>query len=952
VRAASSQYSDAVAMSDRTLVASATNLLSRGFLVVPTDRRSRDGAPVNALFAVARAIHRVIAFKVPARAVAVIEASPHRAGWPPLLVQQLPMLRELCEALGLRVVEATDEVHVVASYAHAAIADGNDAIVAGVDKRFGQLVSDRLWWYDANKDARYTAEIVHKRFTVGPDKLAEWLALVGDDDALPGVKGIGAKGATTLIETYGSIDGALAAIDSITGRLGNALRAARDEVPLELARARLDTRRPLPVALDDLAYAPPPAAVRNELYDRLGFAELLSHDGAAIHVEVCETAAGVGGALARLGDGPIAIHALLEDPAPVREALTGIALSAGRGDACYVACGSAAWPALVAWLEDERAAKLGHELVGTTVALRRLGIRLAGVVGDSAFASHLTQPSNWAPHDLALVAKHVLGRALPDEEAVRGVGRARKRWAQLPIDRAAELAGNSADASAAVWRALVPAAIEGTASADPRGSDDHGGPAKDVASGADSHREPASHVPRGSDDHGGAASHVASGTDSHRETASHVPRGIDGPGAGGTPSSGIPTALLDEYRELSDTLVRMELTGLIVDPGELAGAEAAFATFEAELAQQIEALAGHPFNINSSKQLGSVLFEELKLPIVSHTKTGWSTSIEALERIEHAHPIVALVLRWRQLRRLRDSWLLALRRCIDDDGRVHSRFHPARSFSGHLINTNPDLGRVPGRTPEMQRIRRAFVAPPGCLLMSVDYHQLGLYVLAHLTRDPALVEPLRRRADMHVLTASAVLDRPPETITADDRQLGKVVNFATFAGQGASALALQLGVPAQEARQLIARFDARYAQVRAFQDEQHRLARERGYIVTLAGRRWPIGGLESLDPHDRSYAERLARRATHEGSVADVSRRGLLEADRALRRAGLGAVPLVQVIDEVVFEVPEAELATAARVTAAAMRHAFELEVPLVVGVEAGRTWADLEPVPLDDRGG
>jgi DNA polymerase-1 len=233
--------------------------------------------------------------------------------------------------------------------------------------------------------------------------------------------------------------------------------------------------------------------------------------------------------------------------------------------------------------------------------------------------------------------------------------------------------------------------------------------------------------------------------------------------------------------------------------------------------------------------------------------------------------------------------------------------------------------------------------------MSVDYHQLGLYVLAYLTRDPALVEPLRRRADMHALTAAAVLDRPVEAITADERQLGKVVNFATFAGQGASALALQLGVPAQDAKQLIARFDQRYAQVRAFQDDQLRLARERGYIITLAGRRWPIGGLASLDPHDLSYAERLARRATHEGSVADVSRRGLLEADRALRRERLGAVPLVQVVDEVLFEVPEAELAVAARVAATAMRHAFELEVPLVVGVEAGRTWADLAPVAVEE---
>ena len=410
---------------------------------------------------------------------------------------------------------------------------------------------------------------------------------------------------------------------------------------------------------------------------------------------------------------------------------------------------------------------------------------------------------------------------------------------------------------------------------------------------------------------------------------------------------GTDPGLLAEYLALSDTLVRMELTGLVVDAAELERARAAFAAIEAELQQEIEALAGRAFNIGSSKQLGDVLFDQLKLPIVSRTKTGWSTANEALERIEHAHPIVPLVLRWRVLRRLRDSWITALGECIDPDGRVRSWFHPARSFSGRLVNSNPDLGRVPGRTPEMARIRRSFVAPPGKVLLSVDYKQLGLHVLAHLTKDPALVEPLRSGGDLHVLTASAVLERPADAITPAERQIGKVVNFATFAGQGASALALQLGVTPQEARELIARFDRRYALVRAFQDEQLRLARERGYIVTLAGRRWTIGGLESLDPEDRSYAERMGRRATHEGSVADVSRRGLLDADRALRRAGLAAAPVLQILDEVLFEVPAAELEEAARVAADAMRGAFALEAPLRVSLKAGPTWADLQPMPM-----
>lgn len=855
-------------MADRTLVASATNLLSRGYLIVPTDRRSRAGDPVNALFAVARGILRAIDFKIPARAVAVIDRGAPGPDWPPLLAAQLPALPDLVRALGVRAVEADDEVRTVAAYARAALDAGDDVVVVGVDKRYAQLVSDRLWWYDANKDARYTPEMVHKRFGVPPAQIAQWLGLVGDDDALPGVAGIGAKGATALLADHGSVEQALAAIDGIRGRTGNALRAAGPEtIRTELARARLDGDPPLPVPLRDARYRPPATEALNEVFERLGFVEFLAAaDQTKVEVAVCETADQVVAELARLGDRPVAIQPAIEDGG----ALAGLALSSGDGAAVYLPFAGVGrcldGPQVAAgWLADPARPKLAHAREGLVVALAGHDLSIAGMIGDTAAASHLTQPSNWAPHELPLVAKHALGHPLPDQDSVRGVGKERQSWAALPTQDAAELLGLHAEATVAIWNALSPA---------------------------------------------------------------------------------IEPALLAEYLELSDTLVRMERHGIAIDVDELARAEHDFAEIEAELEREIAGHAGHSFNINSSKQLGTVLFEELGLPVVSKTKTGWGTSIEALERIEHAHPIVALVLRWRLLRRLRDSWLISLRKYIAADGRVHSRFHPARSFSGDLVNTAPDLGRVPGRTPEMARIRRAFVAGPGCVLMSVDYNQLGLHVLAHLTRDPALVEPLRRRADMHVLTASAVLERPVDSLTEADRQLGKVVNFATFAGQGASALAMQLNVSPAEAKQLIARFDSRYAQVRAFQDEQARLARERGYIVTIAGRRWPIGGLESLDPHDRSYAERLSRRATHEGSVSDVARRGLLDADRGLRRAGLRAQPLALILDEVLFEVAAADLADAARIASDAMRGAFApLEVPLVVGIEAGPNWADLRPL-------
>jgi DNA polymerase-1 len=851
--------------SERTLIASATTLLARGFQVVPTDRKSKAGEPVNGLFAVARAIHRVLAFKKPARAVAVIDSKAKTRGWPELLVKQLDALPELCRTLGLHVVETDDELNVCASYAKAALDAGDDVIIAAVDKRYAQLVGERVWWFDANKDVRYTIEIVQKRFNVPPAQVGQWLALVGDEDLVPGVKGIGARGATEFLVEHGTVEAAMAKLDTLDGRVAKAIKAAKDSLPAALEFAKLHGDRPLPVKLEALGWSAPNATKLNALYDSLGFAELLVADDSARKAEVCETEDQVKAVLAKWKGRTVALNALLEDPEPA-EVLVGLGLSPAEGEGVYVPVNGRGWPALVTWLQDAAAPKTGHDLIGCIVGLKRIGVSLEGIVADSSCSSHLTQPSNWAPHELTGVAKHVLGKALPDDDEVLGVGAKRKKWAQLSIDRAAEIAGQRAEASSAITQKLA---------------------------------------------------------------------------------SGVDATLLTEYLALMQVLVRMEFTGLGVDVAELDRAVAAFATMEEGLEKEITALAGHSFNINSSKQLGDVLFQELKLPIVSHTKTGWSTANEALERIEHAHPIVGLVLRWRTLRRLRDNWLVALRKFIADDGRVHSRFHLSRSFSGQLINSNPDLGRVPGRTPEMNRVRKAFVARPGWLLMSVDFSQLGLYVLAHLTKDPNLVEPLRKRSDMHRLTAAAVLEKQPEDITLAERQVGKVVNFATFAGQGASSLGMQLGITPAESKEYIARFDRHYAKVRAFQDEQLRLAKERGFITTIAGRKWPIGGLESLDSQLLSYAERLARRATHEGSVSDVGRRALLDADRALRTQRLKAQPVLQILDEVLFEVPEDELQRAAKVASEAMRNAFVLEVPLVVGVEAGKNWADLEPVKL-----
>lgn len=405
------------------------------------------------------------------------------------------------------------------------------------------------------------------------------------------------------------------------------------------------------------------------------------------------------------------------------------------------------------------------------------------------------------------------------------------------------------------------------------------------------------------------------------------------------------SSLLDESLRLSNVLVTMEHTGMRVSDESLATAGEDFSAMAQELSQQIYDMAGRSFNLASSKQLGQVLFGDLELPVLARTKTGWSTATHVLERLTGEHPIVAPVIRHRRLQRLQTNWVTSLRAAIGFDGRIHTTFHPARSFSGRLVNSHPDLGRVPGRTPEMNRIRRAFVVADGHTMLSVDYEQLGLYVLAHLTEDPALVTPLLAGADMHVETAAAVLDRPAAQIDREARQVGKVVNFATFAGQGASALRQQLGVSVEEAKTMIARFDERYAVTRRYQEAQLEHCRQHGFIETLVGRPWPIRDVHSNDLHMRAYGERLARRAPHEGSVADVTRRGLLRAAEALQDSGLGARPLLQIHDEVLFEVPLDELEGTIALTGAAMSDAFQLLVPLRVGCKVGPNWADLVPV-------
>jgi DNA polymerase-1 len=400
-------------------------------------------------------------------------------------------------------------------------------------------------------------------------------------------------------------------------------------------------------------------------------------------------------------------------------------------------------------------------------------------------------------------------------------------------------------------------------------------------------------------------------------------------------------AQLERDLQLSWVLADMERAGILVDAESLARLGTDFETEKNEVELRIHGLAGHAFNVASTKQLGEVLFDELKLPVLKRTKTGYSTDVDVLETLAKKHEIAGAVLRHRTLAKLINTYTDVLQKAVvPADGRVHATFQQTTGASGRLISTDPDLQRTPVKTPEGKHIREAFVAPPGHVLISADWSQIELRVLAHFSRDENLLSAFRDQVDVHTKTASLLFAVPAESITKEQRNVGKTVNFATIYGQGATALGQILGVPRPEAKRFIDGYFAAYAGVRTWLDATIAEASKTGYVETLLGRRRVIPELTSMNATDRAAGERIAANTPIQGSAADLCKLAMLLVTKRLREENLHARLLLQVHDELVFEVPTAELAATEAIVRASMEHPWPLEVPLVVDLGSGPSWS------------
>ena len=401
---------------------------------------------------------------------------------------------------------------------------------------------------------------------------------------------------------------------------------------------------------------------------------------------------------------------------------------------------------------------------------------------------------------------------------------------------------------------------------------------------------------------------------------------------------------------LAPILAEMELAGVALDIGVLSGLSSELAARIGAAEARINEVAGYSINVNSPLQLQKLLFEELGLASGRRTTTGKvSTDSTVLESLRDAHPVVALVLEYRQLTKLKSTYVDALPTLVDPvDGRVHTSFNQTVAATGRLSSSDPNLQNIPIRTELGRRIRRAFIPRPGNILLSADYSQIELRVLAHLSQDPALVEAFREGHDIHAVTASVVFNLPLEDVTHDQRRAAKVANFGVLYGLSASGLQRDLGMPLDEARQFIAAYFGRFASVRSFLETIKADAYRTGYVETIMGRRRYLQDLRAANPMLRSAAERMAINMPFQGSNADIMKVAMVAIRGQMREAGMRSQMILQVHDELVFDALPAELDALAPVIKREMRDAFELRVPVGVDIKVGQNWDEMTPLAVE----
>lgn len=888
---------------ERLLLIDGHATLFRCFYAIP-DLATSKGEPVNALYGLVRTLFMALR-EYPSRYVAVAfdtegktvrhetyaEYKATRKPMPEALAKQLPRVKPLLSALGIPYVESPgyEADDVMATLAKKAEAEGIPALLLTGDKDMAQIVSDKVFLLRPGRKPSDRLTLVDRAgvealFGVKPEQIVDLLALEGDSiDNVPGVRGVGEKTAVQLLRQFGTLEGVLSAAPRLGGRIGQALLEQKDAALLSRELVKLK-EAPLPIDLEGCEPRPIDPEKLREILEELEFKSIL----AELKLEQPEKKTPVYEAILT----EEAFLELVEKLKTTEE----FALD----------------------LETTSEDPLSADIVGIAVAFEPYhGYYIP--VGHSY---------RNAPRQLPL--DYVLAHLQPllAQEKPRKIGQNLKYDLQVLLNYGIEVRGVAFDSMIAHWllKPDAPSHSLETIAKEELGVQVQTYKELLALGGERGIRE----VP------------VERAARYSGEDAEMVVR-LRSPLTRKLKEAELLRLFAELEMPLIEVLLWMERRGVLLDVDELRAQGKELEILLEKTREELFALAGGPFNPNSTPQVREILYERLKLPVLEKTKTGPSTDAQVLRDLAQYHEFPAKLIAYRELEKLRNTYIEKLPKYVHPKtGRVHTSFNQTGTATGRLSSSEPNLQNIPTRTEVGVDIRRAFVAPPGKVLLGADYSQIELRVLAHMSEDEALIEAFQRGEDLHRRTASVLFGVPPEAVDPRMRAIAKRVNFGIIYGITPYGLSRDLGIPQEEAKALIERFFQAYPKVAEFLERLVEEAKTTGYAKTLLGRKRPLPGLRNPERRGIGQDRRNAVNTPIQGTAADLMKLAMLRIHRAWKEGALPAEMILQIHDELVFEVEEGEAERAGGLIRDLMEGVYELRVPLKVDVKIGRNWSEI----------
>ncbi|MGL1834066.1 DNA polymerase I [Rhodocyclaceae bacterium SMB388] len=894
----------------KLLLVDGSSYLYRAFHALP-DLRNSAGEPTGAIRGVLSMLRRLEADYAAEYRACVFDAKgktfrddwypeykSHRPPMPDDLRAQIEPLHQAVEAEGwpLLMVDGVEADDVIGTLTRQAVEAGWDVVISTGDKDLTQLVQPGVRWINTMSEEVLDEAGVTAKFGVPPERIVDYLALVGDTvDNVPGVDKCGPKTAVKWLTEYGTLDNLIANADKVGGKVGENLRKHLDFLPLGRRLVTVATDLDLPVKPSDLPAREDDKAALRALYERFEFRSWLKDLEIKMGSDSFFSA--------KKESDPI----LTEDYATILD-----------------------WPTLDAWLGKIDAADITAFDTETTsldpMAARLVGMSFSVEPGEAAYLP-LAHVDDEQPTQLPI--DEVLAKLRPwlESDAHRKVGQNLKYDAHVLANHDIRLGGIAADTllESYVLESDKPHDMDSLAS-------------RHLGLKTITYTEVCG---KGAKQIGFAEVPIERATEYAAEDADVTLRLHRHFSAMLAREPRLDALYRDIELPAMGVLLDMERTGVLIDPFLLAqhGEELGRRLFELE--REAHTLAGQPFNLGSPKQLGEILFGKLGLPVVKKTATGQpSTDEDVLTQLADDYPLPKLLLEHRGLAKLKSTYADKLPRMVNPrTGRVHTSFSQATAVTGRLASSEPNLQNIPIRTDEGRRIRAAFIAPKGCSIVSADYSQIELRIMAHLSADERLLDAFAHGEDVHRATAAEVFGVPPAEVSSEQRRYAKVINFGLIYGMSAHGLARNLGIDRAAAQSWIDRYFARYPGVARYMDETKTIAKSQGYVETVFGRRLYLPDIRAQQAGRRQGAERAAINAPMQGTAADLIKKAMIATHAWLKAEGLASRLILQVHDELVLEVPTAELDIIRAELPRLMGGVAELKVPLLVEVGVGENW-------------